>query len=334
MKTRRIFALALGALMSVSLFGACSKQPAAGGDQPSGGNEPAGKPKVGISLFYRRDAYYKDLESAFKKEAAAAGIDVIIQDADSDGAKQTQQLEDFVTQKVDAIALAACDPAGMVPAIDAAVAAGVPVVTYDGSANTDKITTFIGFDYYEDGQSVGEWAVKYINENLGGKAKIAIIDFPQSSIVCAQRADGFADTVKKLPGVEIVARQDGKASRSDSMNVMENILTANPDVNMVFGINFDTCAGAASAISAAGKNTVVCGSAYSDECFQALENNDPILKAFAVSLPQTQAKDTIAAIKKLLAGETLGKETLSHSTLYDATNIKNLDWKAFAADRG
>ena len=83
-------------------------------------------------------------------------------------------------------------------------------------------------------------------------ANVAVIDFPQSSIVCGLRAQGFIDGVKKLPGVKIVAQQDGKATRSDSMNVMENILTANPDVQVVYGINFDTCAGAKAAIEAAG----------------------------------------------------------------------------------
>lgn len=328
MKTRKILALTLClALVLGSLFAGCAKKPATD-------NKTKIEKVIGISLFYRRDEYYKDLDAAFQKEAAAAGVKVIIQDADSDPAKQTQQIEDFVQQKVDAIALAAADPAGLVPAIEAAVQAGIPVVTYDGDANTDKTSTFVGFNYYEDGQMVGEWAAKYITEKLGGKAKVAVIDFPQSSIVCGQRAQGFIDAVKKLPGVEIVAQQDGKASRSDSMNVMENILTATPDVQVVYGINFDTAAGAKAAIEAAGRtDIIVTGSAYGEECFKALEANDPIMKAFSSSSPQIQAKDTIASIVKIFNGEKIEKKTLSKSQLYDATTIKNYDWKSIIAER-
>ena len=330
MKQKRLIAAAVCALMLVGgMLTGCGGQPnAKEGDKKE-------EKVIGISLFYRRDEYYKDLDAAFQKEAKKAGVKVIIQDADSDPAKQTQQVEDFVQQKVDAIALAAADPAGLVPAIEAAVKAGIPVVTYDGDANTDKTSTFVGFDYYDDGQMVGNWAAQYIKDNLGGKAKVAVIDFPQSAIVCAQRAQGFIDAVKTLPGVEIVAQQDGKASRSDSMNVMENILTANPDVQVVYGINFDTCAGAKAAIEAANrKDIIVTGSAYGEECFKSLEADDPIMKAFSSSSPQTQAKDTIESIVKIFNGETIDKKTLSKSQLYDATSIKDYDWKSIIEERG
>jgi ribose transport system substrate-binding protein len=328
MKSKRILALVLGVMMLVGgLLAGCAGQPDTGG-------EDSDEKVVGVSLFYRRDEYYKDLDAAFQKEAEAAGLKVLIQDADSDPAKQTQQIEDFVQKKVDAIALAATDPAGMVPAIDAAVDAGIPVVTYDGDANTDKTSTFVGFDYYDDGVMVGEWAADYINENLDGKAKIAVIDFPQSAIVCGLRAQGFIDTVLEKTDSEIVAQQDGKATRSDSMSIMENILTANPDVQIVYGINFDTCAGAKAAIEAADrKDIIVLGTAYGEEAFQALENDDPIMKAFASSSPQTQAKDTIASIVKLLNGEEIPKETLSKSQLFDATTIKDYDWKSIIEER-
>jgi ribose transport system substrate-binding protein len=328
MKSKRIIALVLGVLvLAGGLLAGCA-------GKPTSGDEDKEEKVVGVSLFYRRDEYYKDLDAAFQKEAEAAGLKVIIQDADTDPAKQTQQLEDFVQQGVDAIALAATDPAGMVPAIETAVDAGIPVVTYDGDANTDKTSTFVGFDFYDDGVMVGEWAADYINENLGGKANIAVIDFPQSAIVCKQRADGFMDTVLEKTDSVVVAQQDGKATRSDSMNVMENILTAHPDVQVVFGINFDTCAGAKAAIDAAGRDDIiVLGTAYGEEAFLALENDDPILKAFAFSSPQVQAKDTIASIVKILNGEEIPKETLSKSQLLDSTSIKDYDWKSIIEQR-
>jgi len=239
------------------------------GSEQKVAEDSAKKKVIGISLFYRRDEYYKDLESSFKYEAEKLGYNLIIQDADADPAKQTQQLEDFVQQKVDAIALSACDPAGLVPAIDAASDAGIPVFTYDGPSESKKVITHVGFDFYEDGVSIGKWAKKYIEDNLGGKAKVAIIDFPQSAIVCGLRAKGFRDVMESMEGVKVVAQQDGKASRTDSMAVMENILTANPDVNVVFGINYDTAAGAAAAIQAAGRNDIiVTGGAWGVEPFE------------------------------------------------------------------
>lgn len=350
MRMKKQIAVILGILLlATCLLAGCSSQeapaPSADGTEKaktsesaaavqSADGEKSGKPVLGVSLFYRRDEYYKDLDASFVKEAADAGLDIIIQDADSDASKQTQQLEDFVQQGVDAIALAPCDPAGLVPAIEAAVDAGIPVVVFDNQAETDKVSTSVNFDYEEDGGMVGDWTANYINEKLDGKAKVAVIDFPQSPIVCGGRVNGFVNKVKELPGVEIVSQQDGKASRSDSMNVMENILTSNPDVQIVFGVNFDTCAGAKAAIEAAGRDDIiVVGSAYGEEEFQALANDDAILKAFSTSSPQQQAKDTVAAVVKILNGESVEKDTLSHSQLLDAQTIKDYDWESIIAAR-
>ena len=143
MRMKKQIAVILGILLlATCLLAGCSSQeaptPSADGTTEAKASESAaavqsadgeksGKPVLGVSLFYRRDEYYKDLDASFVKEAADAGLDIIIQDADSDASKQTQQLEDFVQQGVDAIALAPCDPAGLVPAIEAAVDAGIPV---------------------------------------------------------------------------------------------------------------------------------------------------------------------------------------------------------------
>jgi ribose transport system substrate-binding protein len=273
------------------------------------------------------------LEATFKSYGAELGYDIVITDADGDVATQINQVEDFITQGVDIILIAVADPDALIDPIQEAIDAGIPVICYDGGINSDIAATKCIFDFYEDGAIVGEWAIDYINENLGGTAKVAILDFPASPIVCGQRAQGFAETVSQLEGVEIVAQQDGKASRTDSMSVMENILTANPDVDLVYGINYDTGAGAAAAIQAANSSAIVCCNAWGQEGFQQLEDNDPIMKCMAASSPVTQAKDALDAVAPALAGEELPKETLSHSTLLTAENIGDFDWESIIAAR-
>lgn len=283
---------------------------------------------IGVDLYYRRDEYYADLESTFITYGEEQAYNMVIQDADGDVQKQIQQMEDFITQKVDAIAIACTDPDALVDVIERAVAAGIPVVCFDGGANSDKISTKVIFDYALNGQLTGEWAVKYINEQLGGKAKVAILDFPASPVVCVPMADGFEKCVTELPGVEIVARQDGKASRVDSMAVTETILMAHPDVDIIYGINFDTGAGALAAVQAANSKAIVICAGWASEGFEMLENDDPNLKVMCANVPVVQAKDTIDAITKLIAGESLPAETLSVPTLLDSTTIKSFNWRS------
>lgn len=332
MKKLLTIVLTLVMLLSIVACGSNStdNEPAEDKTEAADAEEKADGDKkvIGISLYYKRDEYYQDLDLSFQKYAEEYGYEVIIQDANADISKQTQQVEDFITKGVDAIALAATDPDGIVPAIEEAVNAGIPVITYDGNANTDLISTFVGFDFIEDGAIVGNWAKEYIEKNLGGQAKVVVIDFPASPITCGHRAKGFMDTVTELEGVEIVAQQDGNATRADSMTAMENIISANPDVDVVYGINFDSAAGANAALEAAGiTDVVVTGNGYGREMFEILEAGDSLLSAFACSMPQIQAHDTIEAIDKVLKGEELPKETLSHSRLTTSENIAEFDWR-------
>ncbi len=158
---------------------------------------------VGVDLYYRRDEYYVDLETTFRAYGAEKGYNMVICDADGDIATQISQMEDFIVQGVDVILLAAADPDALIPVCQEAIDAGIPVICYDGGINSDICATKVIFDFYEDGSMVGDWAVQYINDNLGGTAKVAVLDFPASPIVCGLRAQGFVETVSKLPGVEI-----------------------------------------------------------------------------------------------------------------------------------
>ncbi|MCQ2438033.1 MAG: substrate-binding domain-containing protein [Clostridia bacterium] len=290
---------------------------------------------IGVDLYYRRDEYYVDLESTFATYGAEQGYVMNIQDADGDVAKQIQQVEDFITAGVDAIAIAVADPDALAPVLEEAVAAGIPVVCYDGGANSDMISTKVIFDYAYNGQLCGEWAVNYIQTELADKdtVKVAILDFPASPVVCVPMADTFQATVEALGNVEIVARQDGKAHRADSMAAAENILTANPDIDIFYGINFDTGMGAVSAIQAANSNAVVICAGWASEGFEMLEANDAILKVMCANVPVIQAQDTVDAITKIYAGEELPKETLSMPMLLDASNIGEYDWESIVAAR-
>ena len=290
---------------------------------------------LGVDLYYRRDEYYVDLKATFTNYGAEKGYNMIIADADGDVSRQIQQVEDFITAGVDAIAIAVADPDALVDVLDRAVDAGIPVVCFDGGANSEKISTKVIFDYAKNGQLTGEWAVNYINTELAGKekVKVAILDFPASPVVSMPMADAFQACVEALDNVEIVARQDGKANRTDSMTAAENILTANPDIDIFYGINFDTGAGALAAIQAANSDAIVICAGWASEVFEMLEANDKNLKVMCANVPITQARDTIDAIGKIFAGEELPKETISMPTLLDATTIADFDWESAVAAR-
>jgi ribose transport system substrate-binding protein len=295
-----------------------------------------GAKKVGVSLFYRRDEFYKDLETGFMEGAKKFGFDINIQDADADASKQTQQIEDFIASKVDIIMFAAASPSGLVPAVQEANKANIPVITFDGSITEGaaKLLAFVGMDNIQAGVQAGKWAKTYIEKNLGAKANVVILDFPQSSVVCGNRVKGFKSVLQGMAGVKIVSQQDGKASRTESMSVMENILTANKKIDLVFGINDDTIFGAVAACEAAGRNNIVfVDVGWSKELFDKLKAGDKYVKASAVQNPYLMGVAAIEAAKKYFDGKTLPKEVLQAPILTTKDNVDSLGWEAIVAKR-
>ena len=290
---------------------------------------------IGVSLYYRRDEFYKDLETGMVNKAKELGVTLVIQDADTDPAKQTDQFESFMSTKVDAIAAAITDPEGMIPTVQSAGKAKIPVFSFDGGTkNNEGTVSYIGMDNYQAGVIAGEWAKSYIEKNLKGAANVVILDFPTSAVVCVARVNGFKSVIDKMSNVKIVAQQDGKASRTDSMTVMENILQANPKVDLVFGINDDTCFGAISALEAAKReNVAVVSVGWSQELFQKLEANDKYMKASAVQNPATMGATAIQTVYNYLKTGTASKEVLDKAVLVTADTIKSFDWRSIVEKR-
>src|SRR5882724_12466039 len=108
-----------------------------------------------------------------EREAAARGnIDVIWRAPESaDQLRQKEILESFITQKVDGIAISCLNGDFLTDTIDRAVAAGIPVVTWDADAPKSKRIAFYGVDDLAAGRIMGEQAARL----LGGKGKVAII---------------------------------------------------------------------------------------------------------------------------------------------------------------
>ena len=290
---------------------------------------------IGVSLFYRRDEFYKDLENGMITTAEDLGVTLKIQDADADAAKQVDQFESFAAAKVDLIAAAICDPTGLIPTVNSTVESGIPVFTFDGSTTDNEgVTCFVGMDNYQAGVTAGEWVKQYVEEELGGTAKVAILSFPTSAVVCGARVEGFKSVLEGVEGIEIVAEQDGKASRVDSMAAMENILQANEKIDVVFGINDDTCFGAIAAIQSADvKDVAVISVGWSQEMFEMLQNKDPYFKASAVQNPYTMGSTTIKAIVEYLKTGEIEPEILDKAILVTQDTIGDYDWQSIIAMR-
>ncbi len=288
-----------------------------------GGSEKEKQVTIGMPIYNQQHEFWQVIYKTSKEYCAEKGVKFIAVDSNYDAVKQVAIMEDMLAKKVDAIILGAVDPKGVLPTVDEYTKAGIPVIAIDNPLDRGA-ATFVGIDNYAAGKLGGLWAGDYINEKLGGEANIAIIDYAMEQATI-DRSDGFTEGVmEKAPNAKVVARLEGHAVRDKAMAVMEDIIQAHPEVNVVFGINDDSALGALAAMEAAGKtksNELVVGFDNTTDAREAIKRGS-ILQADVSQDPVAFAKAAIDAALKAINGETLPPQTLTKTYVVTADNVQ------------
>ncbi len=214
---------------------------------------PAAGPRTfGASYFTLNNPHFLDWRDGLNAVFEPKGDTLINADAQLDINKQFSDVEDMIQQGVDAIFIAPADSKAIKTALLSAQTANIPVFIMDVPVEDEElVVSTIATNNFMAGQVLGEALVK----DFDGKAKVGLLDWPVVKAV-TDRTDGFFSVVDKYPGIEVVARQDGKASTEGSLPVMENFLQSNPEIQAVFCINDPSCMGALAAIEAAGRTDI------------------------------------------------------------------------------
>ena len=258
------------------------------------------RPLVGVSLLTQTHAFYKSLEDALRSEAQARNLDLTVVACEMDPAKQAAQIEDFITQRVDAMLIAPCDSSAVLPYLTAAETAKIPVFTVDIAARGGNVISHIASDNVEGGRL----AARALAGLIGGKGDVVIIDHPEVASV-QDRVQGFEEAIKAFPDVKVVARPSASGQRARAMAVMEDMLQAHRSLKGVFGINDDSALGALAVLEAARRTDVaIVGFDATDEA-QAAIRRTSMLKADVAQHPVEIGKTSIDAIARHLAGQTV-----------------------------
>lgn len=242
-----------------------------------GTEQAGGAPRIALVLKTANNPFFIDMQKGAEDAAKKLGVNLIVQAAERevDVEKQMQIIENLIQTKVAALCVTPSGSREIVPAIEKANRAGIPVVIVDTrvdpkamSESSAKIASFIGSDNYEGGKLAGE----FIAKKLGGKGKVAVLEGIPGHETGDSRLKGFREALKATPEIEIVASQTANWERDQGFNVFQNILQSHPDVQAVFACSDLMALGAVEAIAAAkktGQITVV-GFDASDEARKAV----------------------------------------------------------------
>ena len=175
-------------------------------------------------------------EGAFKAaeelKAFNCTVDWIVPAGDSHGASVFgTAIDAAMIQEYDAIATIAGD-SGIVPYINRAVDAGIPVATFNSETETEnKRLLFVGADLYEQGQSAG----KAMAEVLDGKGQVGVITGFFAVEAHELRRLGFEDYLAdNAPGIEIVDRVENQDQGDIAYSLTQDMMTANTDLSAIY----------------------------------------------------------------------------------------------------
>ncbi len=143
--------------------------------------------------------------------------------------KQLAIVEDMITRKVDAIAIAPVDSAGIAPAVNRALAAGIPVIAVDTGITGAKITSYVATDNIKAANVQGDWAATQLKDG----DKIIYITGDQGQSTGQERKKGFVDALKaKLPNVKVI-EVSTTWDQTQAQNGVEAAIRANSDIKLI-----------------------------------------------------------------------------------------------------
>lgn len=177
--------------------------------------------------------YFQSTVRGAEQAAEELGVELTVFDPQADATRQVTLVEDCIARGADGIIIDPVESGALMGPIEEAEAAGIPMVTLDTAIDHPNILSLIGVEQYETSREFGRYVAGYIAGQMDGEAQVGLMI--ASSEVQIARRDGFVDALTAtLPGVEVVAEGDGRNILERATSEAENMLTANPDINVIY----------------------------------------------------------------------------------------------------
>jgi ribose transport system substrate-binding protein len=182
--------------------------------------------------FSLQVAYFQSSVAGGKRAAQELGVDLTVLDPQADAARQVTAVEDCIARKVKGIVVDPIESKSLMGPIEQAGKQGIPVAVLDTPIQSPAVIANIGVPQYDVSHEFGQFVAGYVIGKLGGKAKVGVM--LASTEVQLLRRDGFVDAMKAVPGAEIVATGDGRNILERATSEAEDMLTAHPDINVIY----------------------------------------------------------------------------------------------------
>jgi ribose transport system substrate-binding protein len=317
MDRSRYIGLAAAVVVAGGALSACGSSDDSGGSTTAAGSTAAAAPAKGTVAFAQRDNrsdWWKAQNEGIQAAAGASGTKLLLGDGGGDAVKQNSQVQNYITQGVDAVVLNPADPVGVGPSVQALKAAKIPLVVVNSNLD-DSLTgdafCYVAEDQEATGAKVGERMAQVLADKVGpGKTlKAVIVGGYPSEVVTQLRSDGFKKgyaSVKGAPKLNLLPTIYGKWVADQALAPMREVATANPDLDVLFVASDSMLPAVQSALEGLNRwNDVTIGTydgAMSTVKYMIDNPKGPIV-ADGANVPDKQGEEALKIAEDAIAGK-------------------------------
>lgn len=309
-------------LSMVLLLGACGKT-GLGNSSSSSSKEVTKKAakdlKLGVSISTTNNPYFVAMKDGLDKFAGEKKVSLKVADAQDDAARQADDIQNFISQNVDAILINPVDSKAVVSSIKAANSANIPVILIDRGSEGGDVLTTVASDNVEAGKMAAEFVVK----ELGEKAKAFELSGVPGASATVDRGKGFNKIAKTK--LDVLSSQSANFDRAKALNTAQNMIQGHKDVQVIFAQNDEMALGAAQAVKSAGlKDILIVGIDGQPDAHDAIKNGD--ITATIAQQPAKMGEIAIQAAIDHYQGKKVKKTTVSPIYLVTKETVDQYNW--------
>jgi ribose transport system substrate-binding protein len=228
----------------------------------------AGK-TIGFSQSYVTTEWIREQRQGVLATASKFGLKTVVLDAANSPAKQVSDLEDLITQQVDAILISTYFAEAITPAVREIDRSGIPlIVLSSGLVGDVKWNVYLSVDTLASARTAGQYFV----DRLKGTGNVVQIEGSPGSTVNQARGRGWHEVVDKNPGIKVVGHIMADYDRAKALKGMEDVLQANPKIDGVYAHSEDMALGAIQAIHEAGREKEMFVTGYDGVAAETLKS--------------------------------------------------------------
>ncbi len=315
MKKSKFLASVLALVLLMAAFAGCG-----GGSGDTGDVAAEGPTEFALFMTHMSNAFTIELSDAVKAQAAELGVNLTVNDAGQDVAKQISQIETAVNQGVDGIIIEPVSVDGIIPAVQMAKEAGVAVVIVNQQiSDPSAADTYVGVSN-ADG---GEMEMTKAAEDIGFAGEVAFLLGPMGSDAQIGRSEGYQRVLEQYPDIKVAFESTAEWDTAKALTLVENWLQANKNLKAIVAQNDGMALGALKAVEDAGLQDSI--KVYGlDATPDALAAVDEGRLAATVSQSTTaQGTESMKACFAIASGESVDAEILVDFTLITKDNVAN-----------